>query len=108
MPLTDEDIVRDLLHRATPRVSLPASMATQVAARQRRRDRRSHLVAATATGAALATAAGVVALAPGHARPATNPPPPVRPAIKLTAAQRVLYRLGSAAADQPRARAATW
>lgn len=31
MPLTDEDIVRDLLHRGTPQLILPASMVTGVA-----------------------------------------------------------------------------
>ena len=100
MPLTDEDILRDLLHRGTPRVTLPASMATQVVARQRRRDRRVRVVSLAATGAALGTAAGVVALSPGHASHITNPASPVRPAIRLTAAQRVLARLSSAAAGQ--------
>lgn len=110
MPLTDEDIVRDLLHRGTPQMSLPASMATEVVARQRRRDRRGRIVSVAATGVALGTAAGVVALAPGHsATPGhavqiTNPASPVRPALTLTAAQRVLYRLSSAAAGQPAGR----
>jgi hypothetical protein len=106
MPLTDEDIIRDPLHRGTPQVNLPDSMATEVVARQRRRDRRGRIVSLAATGTALGTAIGVVALTPGHsiipghAVHITNPAPPVRPAIRLTAAQRVLYRLSSAAAGQ--------
>ncbi|MGI8452112.1 MAG: hypothetical protein ACR2MP_33995, partial [Streptosporangiaceae bacterium] len=110
MPLTDEDIVRDLLHRGTPQLNLPASMATEVVARQRRRDRRGRIVSVAATGVALGTAAGVVALAPGHsgapgrAVQTTNPASPARPALKLTAAQRVLGRLSSAAAGQPAGR----
>ena len=93
MPLTEEDIVRGLLHRGTPPMSLPASMAAQVVARQCRRDRRGRIVSVAATGVALGTAAGVVALAPGHsAAPGhpvqiTNPASPARPALTLTAAQ---------------------
>lgn len=110
MPLTDEDIVRDLLHRGTPQLNLPVSMATEVVARQPRRDRRGRIVSVAATGVALGTAAGVVALAPGHsgapghAVQITNPASPARPALKLTAAQRVLGRLSSAAAGQPAGR----
>ena len=56
-----------------------------------------------ATGAALGTAVGVVALTPGHAPKAANPVQAVRPALKLTPTQRVLYRLSSRAAGQPAA-----
>jgi len=103
MPLTDEDIVRDLLHRGTPQLTPPASMVTGVAARQRRRDRRGRVMTLAATGAALGTAAGVAALTPGHAPKAANPAQAVRPALKLTPTQRVLYRLSSLAAGQPAA-----
>jgi len=104
MPAIDEDIVRDLLHRCTDHVHPPASIATAVAARQRRRDRR-RVVSLAATGAALGTAAGVIAFVPGRTPTApgghgvTGGGPP---AIKLTADQRVLYHLSSAAARQPR------
>ena len=40
MTATDEDIIRDLLHRYASDVRPPAWIATAVAARQRRRDRR--------------------------------------------------------------------
>jgi hypothetical protein len=103
MPATDEDITRDLLHRYAGHVRPPASIATEVAARQRRRDRRRRVVSLAAAGAALGTAAGVIAVVPGHSSPAPGGPGAsgTRPTIKLTADQRVLYHLSSAAARQP-------
>ena len=109
MPDIDEDIVRDLLHRYTDHVRPRASIATGVLARQRRRDRR-RIVSLAAAGAAVGTAAGVIAFVPGRA----SPPPGgsggsgasggTKPAIKLTADQRVLYHLSSVAASQPQGR----
>ena len=105
MPATDEEIIRDLLHRYTDNVHPPASIATGVAARQRRRDRRRRVVTVAAAGAALGTAAGVIAVVPGHSSPAPGGTGSAaagkRPAIKLTADQRVLFRLGVVAAHQP-------
>jgi hypothetical protein len=100
MPATDEDIIRDLLHRCTADVHPPASIATEVAARQRGRDRRRRVVSLAATGAALGTAAGVIAVIPGHSPAA--PGGGTRPLIRLTADQRVLYHLSSVAARQSR------
>lgn len=100
MPLTDEDIIRDLLHRGTPPAPPPVSMARQVAARQRRRDRRGHVATLTATGV-VATAVGVVAATSGPAPVPTLLHRPHQPLIRLTAAQRELFRLSSAAARQP-------
>ena len=100
MPQTDEDIIRDLLHRATPPAAPPVSMARGVAARQRRRDHRGRVVSLAATGAAAATAVGVVAATTGHAPGHGSRPAISRPVIRLTAAQRELYRLSSAAARQ--------
>jgi hypothetical protein len=108
MPVTDEDIVRDLLHRYTDNVHPPASIATAVAARQRRRDRHRRVASLTATAAALGTVAGVIAVAGGHSSPAVSgtgaavagKQPAKQPAIKLTADQRVLYHLSSVAAGQ--------
>ena len=108
MPATDEDIVRELLHRYTDHVRPPASIATEVASRQRSRDRRRRVVSLAATCAALGTAAGVIAVVPGHSSPAPSAPTATggtRPVIKLTADQRVLYQLSSAAARQPEGRA---
>ena len=104
MPATDEDIVRELLHRYTDHVRPPASIATDVAARQRRRDRHRRVVSLTAAGAAVGTAAGVIAVVPGHLSPVSGGPSTsagTRPVIRLTANQRVLYRLSSVAARHP-------
>jgi len=100
MPLTDEDIIRDLLHRGTPLAPPPVAMARQVAARQRRRDRRGHVATLAATGAA-ATAVGVVAATSGTTPAPSTLIPAHQHSIRLTAAQRELFRLGSAAARQP-------
>jgi hypothetical protein len=104
MPATDEDIIRDLLHRYADHVRPPASIATEVVTRQRRRDRRRRVVSLAAASAALGTVAGVIAVVPGHSSPALGGPGAsggTRPVIKLTADQRVLYQLSSAAARQP-------
>jgi hypothetical protein len=106
MPATDEDIIRDLLHRYTDHVHPPASIATEVAARQRRREHRRRAVSLAATGAVLGTAAGVIAVVPGHSSPAPAAPEAsagTQPVLRLTADQRVLYHLSSLAARQPQA-----
>jgi hypothetical protein len=105
MPAIDEDIVRDLLHRCTDHVQPPASIATGVAARQRRRDRR-RVMSVAAAGAAVGTAAGVIAFVPGRTStaPGHGASGGGQPAIKLTADQRVLYHLSSEAARQPQGR----
>ena len=96
MPGTDEDIIRDLLHRYTDHIHPAASIATAVVARQRRRDRRRVMSLAAATAAA-GTAAGVIAVVPGSSRA----PGGAAPVIRLTADQRELYHLSSAAGRQP-------
>jgi hypothetical protein len=97
MPLTDEDLVRDLLHRYTADVYPDASVASVVAARQRRREIRRRPGSAIAAGAALGVAAGVIAIVPSRGNgPAVTP----APAIATTAGQRVLYQLSAAAAKQ--------
>jgi hypothetical protein len=119
MPLTDEDIVRDLLHRYTADVFPDASVATNVAVRQRRREIRRRAGSAVAAGAALGVAAGVIAIVPARgngpagdtgtaggtgtgtagAKPGGTASASA-PAITLTAGQRVLYQLSAAAAKQ--------
>ncbi len=104
MPTTDEDIIRDLLHRSTDHVHPAATIATEVAARQRRKDRRRKVASVAAASAALGTAASLIAIVPGHPSPAPGGPAAggaSRPVIRLTADQRVLYHLGSVAAGQP-------
>jgi hypothetical protein len=98
MPGTDEDIIRDLLHRYTDHIQPAASIATAVTARQRGRDRR-RVMSLAAAGAAVGTAAGVIAVVPGHSR---APGSSTAPVIRLTADQRELYHLSSAAGRQPR------
>jgi hypothetical protein len=99
MPAIDEEVIRDLLHRYTDHVQPPASIATEVVARQRRRDRR-RVMSIAATGAAVGTAAGVIAVVPGHSTPA---PRGTTQVIKLTADQRTLYHLSAAASSQSQA-----
>jgi hypothetical protein len=94
MPGTDEDVIRDLLHCYTDHVQPAASIATAVVGRQRRRDRR-RVMSLAAAGAAVGTAAGVIAVVPSHSGGTA-------PVIRLTADQRELYHLSSAAASQPR------
>jgi hypothetical protein len=113
MPLTDEDIVRDLLHRYTADVHPDPSVATAVAARQRRREIRRRAGSAVAAGAALGAAAGVITLGSGRGNgpagaigaavdtgTASARPSAAAPVIALTAGQRVLYQLSAAAARQ--------
>ena len=101
MPQSDEDILRNLMHRCTEDVHAPASIAARVVTRQRRRARRGKVISLAATSAALGTAAGVVALVPRPAAPGPGGQHGTRPAITLTAAQRTLYRLSSVAASVP-------
>jgi hypothetical protein len=100
MPSTDEDVLRAVMRRCTEDVHAPASIAAQVVSHQRRRARRGRILTLTATTAALAAAAGVVALVPRQAAQ-TPGGHQTRPAIALTAAQRTLYRLSSVAANSP-------
>jgi hypothetical protein len=100
MPSTDEDVLRAVMRRCTEDVQAPASIAAQVVSHQRRRARRGRILTLTATTAALAAAAGVVALVPRQAAQ-TPGGHQTRPAIALTAAQRTLYRLSSVAANSP-------
>lgn len=97
MPAIDEDLIRDLLHRYTDDVRPPASLVRDVTVRQRHRDRRRQVASVVATGAALGTAAGLIATVPGH----QSAVPGSRPAVRLTADQQVLYRLSKVSADQP-------
>jgi hypothetical protein len=100
MPSTDEDVLGAAMRRCTEDVRAPASIAAQVVSHQRRRARRGRILTLTATTAALAAAAGVVALVPRQAAQ-TPGGHQTRPAIALTAAQRTLYRLSSVAANSP-------
>jgi hypothetical protein len=111
MPITDEDVLRELLHRATEDVRAPSAVTAGIVSRHRRRLRSTRILSITTTSVAAAAvlAALLVARAgppaPGHARnpaalPATELPPGKLPPVKLTAVQ-VLDQLSVAAADAP-------
>lgn len=99
MPVTDEDLLRDLLHRATGDLRARPEVAAGVVSAARRRHRRTRTLGIGVTGAAAVTAIGVAAAAPGTSlgRPRTTAPA-TAPAIRLTAAERTMARLSSAAA----------
>ena len=106
MPEIDEDIVRALLSRCTDDLHAPAAVTAGIIRGHRRRRLRTRAVGAVVTGAAAGTAFAVVVSTPGGApRPAAGRPasaPPVTtPAFRLTAAQRTLYQLSSAAVGAP-------
>jgi hypothetical protein len=121
MPVTDEDILRDLMRRCTDDLRAPSGVAAGIVARDRRRHRNVRVLsvagAGVAAGAVAVAAAGIGSAGSGGARhessqhassrpvtsrPATALPTIKMPDIKLTAAQRVLYRLSAAAAAAPR------
>jgi hypothetical protein len=103
MPGIDEDIVRALMNRCTDDLHAPPAVTAGIIRRHRRRRLRNRALGAVVTGAAAGTAFAVVATAPGGVpRPAPGRPastrPVTTPALRLTAAQRALYQLSSAAA----------
>jgi hypothetical protein len=116
MPITDEDVLRELLHRATDDLHAPSAVTSGIVTRHQRRLRNTRLLSISTTSVA---AAGLVAAvvvsragpsAPGPAQhpgaqPATQLPTTQLPPVKLTAAQ-VLGQLSVAAAhaSQPAGR----
>jgi hypothetical protein len=105
MPL-DEDILHDLMHRATEDLHARPTVAAGIAADRRRRHLRTRALGFTVTGVAAATAVGVAAVTAGTAsKPAAHNSArqgPTRPTITLTASVRTLNRLSrTAAAGQP-------
>ncbi|HEX3965410.1 MAG TPA: hypothetical protein VHZ03_53660 [Trebonia sp.] len=109
MPGTDEDILRDLMQRATSDVRIPAGVASPIVTRLRHRRWRNRALSAGVAGVAAGTVAGLIA-ASGPASPsgggtqahASGAPVSSAPVLKLTAAQRAIYQLSSAAAESPR------
>jgi hypothetical protein len=87
MPVTDEDVLHDLMHRATGDVYAPPATAARIVARQRRRQWRTATIGLTAV-----TAASVGGPA-GHGS--------TTPALTLTAAQQTLRHLSRSAAAAP-------
>jgi hypothetical protein len=100
MPATDEDLLRDLMHRATGDLHARSEISAGIVTASRRRHRRTRALGASVTGAA-AVAVGVAAVASSGASPAGPAGRPARtsgPAIQLTVAQRTLRHLSAAAA----------
>jgi hypothetical protein len=102
MPATDEDLLRDLMHRATGDLHARPEVSAGVISLDRRRQRRARALGLTVTGAAAVTAIGVAAAGPGsaglvHSARGRS----TAPVIRLTAAERTLNRLSAAAAAAP-------
>jgi hypothetical protein len=106
MPITDEDFLRELLHRATDDLHAPSAVAAGIVTRHRRRLRNTRILSITTTSVAAAAVVAAVVVtrvgpsAPSQERhqallPATELPP-----VKLTAMQ-VLDQLSVAAARAP-------
>src|SRR5258708_4692639 len=115
MPDIDEDILRQLMTRATEDLVAPRAAVAQVLRRQRRHRARVRVTAVAGTAAAAGLAAG--ALRPGtggSARPrapgggsgplstGTVSGTGARAPVRLTAAQQALFSLSAAAAAAPR------
>jgi hypothetical protein len=99
MPATDEDLLRDLMHRATGDLHARSEITNGIVTASRRRHRRTRALGISVTGAAAAAAVGAAAVATssvGTAHPARSGNP--GPAIQLTAAQRTLSHLSARAA----------
>jgi hypothetical protein len=104
MPVIDEDVLRELMHRSTDDLHAPAGVAAGIVTRHRRHRRRVQAAGIAATGVAAAAAVGLAASG------AAGPPAAPRaggaahlPVIRLTAAQQALYKLSKAAGATPAA-----
>jgi hypothetical protein len=103
MPATDEDLMRDLMHRATHDLHAAPEVVERIVTRHRRRHRRTRALGLTVTGAAAATAVGVVAAVSGPSgQRGGSGGNGGGPAITLTAAQKTLDHLSAAAAAASR------
>ena len=74
MPITDEDVLRELLHRATDDVHAPSAVTAGIVTRHRRRLRSARILSITTTSVAAAAVVATVVVthtgpsASGHAR----------------------------------------
>ena len=100
MPATDEDLLRDLMHRATGDLHARSEITNGIVTASRRRHRRTRALGISVTGAAAAAAVGAAAVATSGSGPAARPTQPggTTPTIALTAAQRTLKHLSAQAA----------
>jgi hypothetical protein len=101
MPVLDEDILRELMHRSTDDLNAPASVSSGIVSRHRRRRLRNRVLSVAATGAVAGTALAVATTGPS-AGPGARVATSATPGLRLTATQTVLYKLSAAAASTPR------
>jgi len=94
MPEINEDILRGLLRRSTEDLHAPAAVTASILKRHRRRRVRARVLSVAATGAAAGIVAGAVVAGSGSPRTTGN----TGTRIRLTAAQKTLYKLSKAAA----------
>jgi hypothetical protein len=107
MPDIDEDILRDLMARATDDLVAPRAATARAIQRHRRHRTRIQVTAVAGTAAAAGLAAGVLVPAMGASssengtRPSASSASSATP-VQLTATQRALFGLSAAAAATPR------
>ncbi len=94
MPSIDEDILHDLMHRATDDLHASPAVAAGIASDRRRRHVRTRALGFAAGGVAAVTAVGVAVATPSAGRQGTS-----KPTIALTASVRALDRLSRTAAS---------
>lgn len=100
MPVIDEDILRELMHRGTEDLHAPSGVTAGIVRRHRRRRLRNRALSVAATGAVAGTAFAIAAS--GQKVAPAVPGVHSSPALRLTAAQTALYQLSAAAAATPR------
>jgi len=105
MPKTDEDVLRELLHRATDDLYPPSAVTDGIVTRHQRRLRNTRILSITTTSVAAAVLAAVVVThvepsAPSRAQHSAMLPGTELPPVKLTAVQ-VLDQLSVAAGRAP-------
>ena len=89
MHQTDEDVLRELLHRATDDLRAPSAVTAGIVTRHRRRLTSTRILSITTTSVAAAAVAATVLVtrlgpsAPGHAHPPAALPPATIPATTL-------------------------
>ena len=101
MPKTDDDVLRELLHRATDDLHAPAAVTAGVVTRHHRRIRNTRILSiATTSVAAAAVVAAVVVTRVGPSATSHAQHPAALPPVKLTAVQ-VLDQLSVVAGRTP-------
>lgn len=96
MPEINEDILGALMRRSTEDLHAPAAVTASILKRHRRRRVRNRALSVAATGAAAGLVAGAVVANSGGPQTAGNATGGT--GIRLTAAQKTLYKLSKAAA----------